>query len=159
MINTRLTLVCGVVLFVIVGPANRARAADGWDAKAEWHLLQLINQTRAHHGLPPLQQDSRLQAAARAHTNLMALQNTLSHQLPGESVLGKRLELSGAYFDAAGETAAFNHTADAAHESFMHSPRHRRIILDPQYDAIGVGVVERDGMVWVTEDLAHVQIE
>jgi uncharacterized protein YkwD len=91
-------------------------------------------QARAHYGFLPPQQDFRLQSAARAHTNLMVLQNTLSHQLPGESVLGKQLELIGAFFYAAGETAAFNHTADAAHESFMHSPLHRRIILDPQYD-------------------------
>ncbi len=95
-INTWLTLVCGVVLFVIVGPTNRARAADGWDAKAEWQLMQLINQTRAQHGLPLPQQDSRLQAAARAHSNFMALHNTLSHH--GKSVLDKRLELSVAFF-------------------------------------------------------------
>jgi uncharacterized protein YkwD len=159
MIKTTPALLCGVALLVIIGMTGRAVAADAYNAKTEWQLLQLINQVRAQHGLPPLQQDARLQAAARAHTNLMALQETLSHQLPGESVLAKRLELSGAYFCAAGETAAFNYSADAAQESFMHSPPHRRIILDPRYDAVGVGVVERDGTVWVTEDFANLQTE
>ena len=159
MIKTGPVLLCGMVLFAIVGTTNRAGAADAYEAKAECQLVQLINQVRTNYGLPPLQQDSRLQAAARRHTTLMALQNTLSHKLPGESVLGKRLELNGAYFYVAGETAAFNRTADAAHESFMRSPPHRRIILDSQYDAVGVGVVERDGIIWVTEDFAHLLTE
>jgi uncharacterized protein YkwD len=150
-------LLCGVTVLGIVGPTSRASAADAYDATAERQLVQLINLARAQHGLPPLQEDARLHAAARTHTQFMASQNTLSHQLPGESILLKRMALNGAYFYAAGETAAFNHSADAAQESFMHSPAHRKIILDPQYDAVGVGVVERGGMVWVTEDLAHLQ--
>lgn len=152
-------LLSAVVLITIIGAISRARAADAYDAKAEWQLLQLINKSRAEHGLPQLQLNTRLQVAARMHTKLMAVQNTLSHQLPGESVLGKRLELSGAYFYTAGETAAFNYTPDSAQESFMHSPPHRRIILDPRYNAVGVGVVERDGIVWVTEDFAQFQAD
>lgn len=49
------------------------------------------------------------------------------------------------------------HNANAAQEGFMHSPPHRTIILDNQYDTVGVDVVECDGMVWVTEDFAHLQ--
>ena len=156
MIKATWALLCGLAL--VLG-ASRARAVDAWDSEAEWQLVQLTNQARAQHGLPPLHQDFRLQAAARTHTSLMALQKTLSHQLPGESVLVKRVELSGAYFDVIGETAAFNYTANAAQASFMHSPPHRRIILEPQYDAVGVGVVKHDGIVWMTEDFAHLQTE
>lgn len=159
MSKTAQILLCGMVLFPIVGANGRTGVADASDAKAEWRLVQLINHARTDYGLPPLQQDSRLQAAARRHTTLMALQKTLSHQLPGESVLGKRLELNGAHSYVAGETAAFNRTAAAAQESFMHSAPHRRIILDSQYDAVGVGVVERNGIVWVTEDFAHLETE
>ena len=149
---------CGVTLLVSVGATTRAPAADSYDAAAERQLVQLLNQARARHGLPPLNEDARLQAAARTHSQLMALQNTLSHQLPREPILLKRLALRGAYFYTAGETAAFNYTADAAEESFMRSPPHRTIILDPQYDVVGIGVVEcDDGMLWVTEDFAHSQ--
>jgi uncharacterized protein YkwD len=158
MIKKMWVLLCGVTISVIVGATSRALAADAYDATAERQLVQLINQARAQHGLPPLHEGARLQAAARTHTQLMASQNTLSHRLPGESILLKRLALSDAYFYAAGETAAFNDSADAAQESFMHSPPHRTIILDPQYDTVGVGVVECDGMVWVTEDFAHLQV-
>ena len=159
MIKTRPALLCGVALLMVAGGTSRARAADACDGKAEWRLVQLINEVRADYGLAPLREDARLKAVARSHTKLMVSENTLSHQLPGENVFGKRLQLSGVYFYAAGETAAFNSTADAAQESFLHSPPHRRIILDPRYDAVGIGVVARDGMVWVTEDFAHLQTE
>jgi uncharacterized protein YkwD len=146
---------CGVTLLVSVGAPSLAPATDSYNASAERQLVQLINQARAQHGLPPLNEDARLQAAARTHSQLMASQNTLSHQLPSEPILLKRLALRGAYFYTAGETAAFNYTADAAQESFMRSPPHRTIILSPQYNAVGVGVVKCDGIVWVTEDFAH----
>ena len=159
MIKKTWVLLCGVTALLMVVTTSRALAADAYDATAERLLVQFINQARARHGLRPLHEDTRLQAAARRHTQLMASEKALSHQLPDEAALGKRLVLIGAYFYAAGETAAFNYTADAAQESFMHSPAHRAIILDPQYDAVGVGVVERDGMVWVTEDFAQLQIQ
>ncbi len=159
MIQKTSVLLCGVTVLAMVGASSRAPAANAYDARAEWRLVQLINQARTQHGLPILQQDARLQLAARRHTEVMASLMTLSHQLPGESGLGKRLELSGAHYYAAGETAAFNHSADAAQESFMHSAPHCTIILDPRYDAVGVGVVERDGMIWVTEDFAHLQAQ
>src|SRR5690242_8671105 len=147
-------LLCGVTVFSFAGLASDTLRADAYDATAEWQLIQLINQARAQNRLPLLQEDVHLHAAARTHTRLMASQKILSHQLPGESVLLKRLALRGAYVYVAGETAAFNRSADAAQESFMHSPPHRTIILDSQYDLVGVGVVERDGMIWVTEDFA-----
>jgi len=157
MMKKTCVLLCGVTVLAAVVATNRAFAADENDATAESQLVQLINLARGQHGLPLLQEDARLQAAARRHTQLMVVQRTLSHQLPDESVLAKRLALNGAYSYAAGETAAYNHTADAAQESFMHSPPHRKIILDPQYDAVGVGIIVRDGMVWVTEDFAHLK--
>lgn len=154
--NTRF-LLCGLIVLAAVEATSRAFAVAEYDETAESQLVQLINLARGQHGLPPLQEDARLQAAARKHTHLMAVRRTLSHKLPGESVLAKRLAVSGACSYIAGEAAAYNHTADAAQESFMQSPPHRAIILDPQYDAVGVGIIERDGMVWVTEDFAHLR--
>jgi uncharacterized protein YkwD len=129
-------LLCGLTVLAAVGATSRASAADEYDAQAESQLVQLINLARGQHGLPPLQEDARLH---------------------GEAVLATRLALNGAYSYMAGETAAYNRTPNAAHETFMHSPPHRTIILDVRYDSVGVGVVVGDGMVWVTEDFAHLQ--
>jgi uncharacterized protein YkwD len=141
-------------LFLLVR-TSPAPAAATYDRAAEGQLVERINQSRAQHGLPLLKPDTRLEEAAHKHSQLMAFEKTLSHQLPGESSFRKRLALSGAFFYAAGETAAYNYSVERAQESFMHSPPHRAIILDPRYDAVGVGVVEYDRMVWVTEDFAQ----
>src|SRR6185437_9611229 len=89
-------LLCGLTVLAAVGATSRASAADEYDATAESRLVQLINLVRGQHGLPPLKEDARLQASARKHTQLMAVRRTLSHKLPGESVLAKRLAVSGA---------------------------------------------------------------
>ncbi|SRR5579872_5890869 len=150
-------LLCGLTVLAAVGTTSRVSAADEYAAQAESQLVQLINLARGQHGLPPLQKDARLQTAARKHTQLMVFRKTLSHQLRGEAVLARRMALNGAYSYMAGETAAYNRTPNAAHETFMHSPPHRTIILDPRYNSVGVGVVTGGGMVWVTEDFANLQ--
>jgi|SRR5579864_222423 len=134
-----------------------AAAADGYDTAAEQQLVQLVNQARSQQGLPALQQNAKLQQPARAHSQLMASRQTLSHQLPGEPILRKRLALSGLRFHTDGETVAFNQSAEAAHQNFMHSEPHRAIILSPEYNAVGVGAVERDGTLWITEDFARLR--
>jgi uncharacterized protein YkwD len=145
-------LFCGIAIFI--GTAPWAAAAGGYDSAAEQQILQLLNQARQQHGLPPLQEDARLQAAARAHAQLMASQGKLSHQLPGEPILRQRLALRGVRMHTDGENVAFNQSAEAVQEGFLHSPPHRANVLSPRYNAVGVGAVERNGTVWVTEDFA-----
>jgi uncharacterized protein YkwD len=150
-------LLCGVTVFLIAMSSALAAAADGPQTTAEQQLVQLINQARSQQGLAPLQQNARLHQAARSHSQIMASRQTLSHQLPGEPILRKRLALSGLRFHTDGETVAFNQSAEAAHQGLMHSSPHRAIILSPEYNAVGVGAVERDGTLWITEDFARLR--
>jgi uncharacterized protein YkwD len=150
-------LLSAVTVFLIGMAGGRAPAADGYDTAAEQQLIQLINQARSQEGLPPLQQNTQLLQAARAHSELMASRQTLSHQLPREPILRKRLALSGLRFHTDGENVAFNQNAEAAHQGLMHSSPHRAIILSPVYNAVGVGAVERDGTLWITEDFARLR--
>lgn len=155
---TRTCALLSAVSVLLMGMASGpAAAADGSNTAAEQQLVQLINQARSQQGLPPLQQNSQLQQAARAHSQVMSSRQTLSHQLPGEPILRKRLALSGLRFHTDGETVAFNQSAEAAHQGLMHSPPHRAIILSPEYNALGIGVVERDGTLWITEDFARLR--
>lgn len=144
-------------MFFIAIASSRAGTADTYDTAAEQQLVQLINQARSQQGLPPLPQNGQLRQAARAHSQQMASRQTLSHQLPGEPILRKRLALRGLRFHTDGETVAFNQSAEAAHQGLIHSPPHRAIILSPEYDAVGVGAVERDGTLWITEDFARLR--
>jgi len=133
----------------------QAKSAE-FDANAEAQLVALTNQARAENGLPPLTTDPRLTQAARLHSERMAQQSLISHQLEGEALLLKRITDEGLPSDGVGENLAFgNQGVMAAHDGLMHSPPHRRTILDSHYDAIGIGVLREGDYIYVTEDFAR----
>jgi Cysteine-rich secretory protein family len=99
--------------------------------------------------------DSRLSDAARKHSELMAQRGTLSHQFPGEPPLQVRFADENLASDREGENVALDQNAVSAHEGLMHSPPHRRNILDPEYNTVGIGVVRRGANIYVTEDFAR----
>jgi uncharacterized protein YkwD len=126
-----------------------------YDEQAEQQLVQLLNTERARAGLPRLNVDDRLTQAARAHSTLMAEKNQLSHQFSGEPNLMKRLAATGLRLNNDAENLAYDYSAQEAHGGLMNSPLHRANILSPKYNTVGVGVVKRGDVIWVTEDFAH----
>jgi hypothetical protein len=118
-------------------------------------MLALVNHDRAAAGLSPLAWDDKLAQAASDHARLMADQGALSHQLPGEPDLGARLAAHEVRMGRAGENVVFDENVESAHENFMNSPEHRDNILDPEYNAVGIGVVNADGVLYIAEDFAH----
>lgn len=127
-----------------------------FDTAAEARLVVLINQARSAGGVPPLTVDQRLTQAARKHTELMVQQSALSHQFPGEPPLPTRFANEDLPSDHEGENVDFSPDAASAHQALMDSPPHRQNILDPKYNAVGVGVVRSGDNIFVTEDFAHI---
>jgi len=124
-------------------------------SSGEIKLFHLLNQERASAGLPEFEWDSHLADSARAHTQIQAAHNNLSHQLPGEAVLGDRIAATGLRFDVVAENVAVGGSVEEIHQGFMDSPKHRSNILSPRYNAVGLSIVSgRDGL-YVTEDFAH----
>lgn len=115
----------------------------------ERRIVDLVNADRQREGLPPLQADDGLVEGARAWTAVMAERDELAHD-PNLSVPPNAR--------TAGENVAFRTTggdvADRLHQQFMRSPGHRRNVLNPEFSSIGVGVVQSDGLTWVTERFA-----
>ncbi|MCI0348688.1 MAG: CAP domain-containing protein [Acidobacteriales bacterium] len=122
---------------------------------AERELVRLINEERARKGAKPVQTDERLTEAARTHSEIMAQHKQLAHRFPGEERLEDRLGKTGVPFDAVAENVAFSGSAAEAHEQLMLSSGHRANILNPKYNAVGVGVIERNGRLYVTQAFAH----
>jgi uncharacterized protein YkwD len=120
-------------------------------------MLRLINQERVKRKLPELHLDASLNRAAARHSREMAQGGRLSHQLAGETPLVQRAAQAGAAFDAVGENVAHSESIAGAHEDFMYSSGHRANILDPRYNAVGIGAEESRGMLYVTEDFARLQ--
>ncbi len=140
-----------IFLFSLPGPT----IAQDKDTTPDQVLFQSANRDRAAHGLPSLKWDSALASAAHKHSVLMAQQNALSHQFPGEQDLSARSKQAGARFSSIGENVAQGSSATGIHDQWMKSPPHRHNLLDPDFNSVGIAVVERGGVLFVTEDFSH----
>jgi cysteine-rich secretory family protein len=123
--------------------------------KPEQHLFQRLNQERQIAGLPSLQWDNHLAQAALVHAKLLAKHEDLSHQFPGESSLMRRIAATGLRFTSSAENIATVDVADDAHVGWMLSPGHRANILSPEYNRVGIGIVQRNGRLYISQDFAR----
>jgi uncharacterized protein YkwD len=136
-------------------PGTVSPAPGNFDSAAETQLFGLINQARNEHGLPPLTVDSRLTQAARKHTSLMVQHSQLSHQFEDEPPVQIRFSNENLPSDHEGENLDLNQDIGSAHQALMESPPHRRNILDPGFNVVGIGVLHSGENIYVTEDFAH----
>src|SRR5260370_16250319 len=120
-------------------------------------LFQLINQSRAESQLPPLAWDPALARAAKMHAAKIAgIVGVAEHQYPGEPDLQTRATMAGAKFVSIAENVAGSApSADIVHKAWMMSPGHRRNILNPGYNAVGIAIAEDHGALFSVADFAH----
>ncbi|MFE7357946.1 CAP domain-containing protein [Streptomyces sp. NPDC057543] len=122
-------------------PASRAAA----------RVLKLVNRARAEAGCSPLTKNAKLTKAARAHSADMAFHRNMSHMSSDGSAARDRITGSGYDWRAYGENVAHGYaTPEDVVAGWMHSPGHRRNILDCSFKEIGVGVAQ-PGNYW-TQD-------
>ena len=119
-----------------------ATASDATDT-----VTCLVNAERSKRGLRPVTRDGDLNLAARKHARDMVRRGYFSHVSPGGSTLGDRLRAvdygNGAGWRA-GEALGWGTgslaTPNSLVDEWLDSPPHRRILLDPGYRELGVGV-------------------
>ena len=99
--------------------------------------LRLINQAREAKGLKPVRLDRRLWRAARHHTRDMLRRHYFAHGATSDRLA--RYVHSGVI----GETLAWGSGSYASPAStvtsWLNSPPHRRILLDPDFRYVGIG--------------------
>ncbi len=106
----------------------------------EARFVQRINADRASVGAPPVSVVPRLVDIARAWSRLLSERSTsvsecsLAHNQ-------NLLEVLRPASKVAENVGCGDASADALHDAFMNSPSHRKNILDPSLDGVGVGVV------------------
>lgn len=146
-----------IVLFgavcLVINTSTKGYAQE--DSGNSRHIFELTNHDRVARGLEALRWDASLATAAQAHAERMAGEGYLSHQYPGEDEVGARAARAGAHFQAIAENIATGPNGEAIESEWMNSAPHRRNILDPQMNAIGIGVVERHGTIYAVEDFAN----
>lgn len=151
-------MVCLVALTGSLLDAQARRApltADSFQPAAAEQLMALANRSRAQAGLGPLQWDESLAAAARAHTQRMAVEGPISHRYGGEAGLSDRAAHTGAHFDLIEENVAIGPDPSGIHEEWMQSAGHRANLLNAQVNRVGIAVVYARGVLYATADYAH----
>lgn len=106
-------------------------------------VLSIVNSDRAAHGLPAMRMDANLCAAA--YERALEIKRSFSHTRPDGSRFSTICE--GAYAE---NIARGQRSAARVMAAWMSSPGHRKNILNPRYDAIGICALEQgDVMHWV----------
>jgi uncharacterized protein YkwD len=144
-----------VVLAICLGFLSAAGVAQQSAASSERELFDATNRERQAHGLPALKWNDALAVAARKHASEMAHKDALSHQFPGEPNLPSRVRQAGAHFVWLSENVALGSNASLIHAQFVKSPKHHANILDSDMNVMGIGIVERNGQLFVVEDFSQ----
>ena len=144
-------------LSILLVPALLAPVAYS-QTPPEQTLLDLTNQSRTEHHLPPLAWDPVLARAALIHAQRVAIESApLGHQYPGEPDLTTRAAQAGSHFSTVSENVAGHGTTpDDIFQAWMNSPTHRANILDPHLNVAGIAVVQNHGLLYAVEDFARI---
>jgi uncharacterized protein YkwD len=131
----RATFAALLIALGVAAPVAQAR--PGHPTRVEKETLRLINKARADRGLKPVRLDLRLFRAARHHSRDMIKRSYFAH--------GATTERLSRYVHAGviGETLAWGSGSYASPastvDSWLQSPPHRALLLDPDFRYVGVG--------------------
>jgi uncharacterized protein YkwD len=135
----KLWLVFGTMLaLVAVGAAGGTASAAVAD---EVRVVELVNEQRAAHGLPPMRINETLGEAATGYAGYMAEANFFAHRGLDGSTLVSRAEAAGyrAWSFLGENLAAGQPTPERVVDAWMKSPTHRANVLSDEAVEIGIG--------------------
>lgn len=117
-------------------------SADNSYSAEEQEMLDMINKEREKHGLSPLKFNPTLNDVSSDHSKEMIEKDYFSHNSYDGTSFWQRLKDSGYKTDTVAENIAMNLPFDVerAHEKLMASSGHRKNILNPDYNEIGIGI-------------------
>lgn len=106
-------------------------------------LIRLTNVEREKNGLPPVSEDSRLNAAAAEKAKNMFAENYWAHFSPSGKDPWGFINGAGYQFSYAGENLAKSfYQSDEVVKAWMASRTHKENILNKHYTNIGIAVME-----------------
>lgn len=122
----------------------------------EFQSADLVNGERRSAAVDPqLGIRARIAEVARDHSRAMRDQGFFGHRGPDGKSLKDRLDEAGIQYSAAAENLArvnaSSNPATVAHRELMASSSHRKNILAPSFDVLGVGVVQSGDTYWITQ--------
>jgi uncharacterized protein YkwD len=133
--------------------ASTARATGSLTSQRalETGVLQEINNLRRQHGLVALRLTSPLSAAARQHSQSMALEGYFAHESSDGTPFWKRLRRfytpTGYGYWSVGENLLYSSPDVDAHgalELWLGSPKHRENMLTARWREIGLSAIHSE---------------
>lgn len=117
----------------------------------EQKVVDLTNQERANNGLPALKVDLTLSKMAHEKSRDMSANGYFSHTSPTYGSPFDMMKKYGISYRYAGENIAMGQrTPEEVVKAWMNSEGHRKNILSPNFNYIGVGYVSQ-GNYWTQE--------
>ena len=119
----------------------------------EARYVELINQSRAAEGLKPLSVHPALVAAARNWaTQMQSAWDPAANDICQISHNPNLRTAVNANWQKLGENVGCGDVnVDELEQKFMESPKHRANIMDPTFDTIGIGIVMKGDVMFVTQ--------
>ena len=151
-VRVRIALALCVALF-LGGPATvPAQAALSSRESTEWDFLNKLNERRTSAGLPAVRMATALREIARGWSeNLATTVPCALRHTPGLDAVVDRAIGSEDWLRV-GENVGCGPSVKGIDDALFASEGHRRNILDGAFAYVGVGVVERNGVIFVTFD-------
>lgn len=143
-------------LVLLTSPAH-AQEAPSEQATVEAQFVDLINADRAKLGLAPLTVAPELVAVGRQWSAAMGLRDQGSNPCFVNHNPRLSSQVSSPWQGLAENVGCGAVDVESLHAKFMNSPGHYRNIVNPAYDAIGVGVVFEGEVVYVTQQFIDVR--
>ena len=129
------------ILSALASPASALSSEES-------RFVTLHNNARSSRGIAKLSVQSDLTTVARRHSGRMAAKGTIWHNPNLANEVGGN-------WTVLGENVGMGPDVDSLFQAFMDSTGHRANILDKDYNQFGVGVVIKEGTIYVTVVFAH----
>lgn len=116
-------------------------------------LLNLINKERVKLKRTPVELDNALNNLAQLHTEDMKKRNFFGHINPDNETPDDRRKEAGIQ-TMVGENLALAPSIAYAHEGLMRSATHRKNILDPNWQKVGLGITQKGNGMLVAQEFS-----
>lgn len=112
------------------------------DLAGEAAMLKLTNETRKKAKVAELKHNAALQDIARVHARNMLNKGYFSHYEPNGDDVSDRAQKANITYLVIGENLASAPTVVMAHGGLLASEGHRKNILNPEFNQVGIGVYD-----------------
>jgi uncharacterized YkwD family protein len=137
------SLAIGQIINIPAINNNIVTTTNNKNRELETEVVRLVNVERSKVGIPSLKENGELSLIARDKSQDFINKNYFAHNSPTYGTPFEMLRTYGIKFTEAGENIAKGQkSAVEVMDSWMNSPGHRENILNPNFNKLGVGVVE-----------------